>query len=553
MDEQKNNALEKAESREIDRDRNRKVKKKAKMLRKKRLEEERARQIALRNNERAERENARLIRDAEKMRLLEEQAIERREINQAEARIREEKLRAKEQLKREKHRDRQKNKEQGRSNGGWLAAVITLSIATIVLASILTATYIMPTQADTVMESAYRRNFYDAVEQVDNIDLNLSKLLATSDSGAMQTYLVNVAIQSELAENDIQSLPLKDENKYYTTKLVNQIGDYSKYLNKKLINGQTLSEEDRNVLYNLYIANRTLKESLYDTLDEMGNDFSFSTMNSGGNGNVVIKGFNELQNLSVEYPELIYDGPFSDGQNEREVKGLSGEEVSEARALEIFNALFYGRGLEDVMSRGETDGNIPCYSISGLLKGDELYAQISKKGGRLVMFAYSGSCKSVEHTEDYAIESALEFLTLAGYTDMKPVWINLSNNLYTINFAYEIQGVIIYSDLVKVRVCAETGMVIGLEATSYLYNHTERVLESPSLTKASAVKCVSSNIEVESGRLCVVPIGTSTEKLCYEFSGEYDGALYYVYIDAINGKQVEMFKVIESTEGKLLM
>ena len=35
--------------------------------------------------------------------------------------------------------------------------------------------------------------------------------------------------------------------------------------------------------------------------------------------------------------------------------------------------------------------------------------------------------------------------------------------------------------------------------------------------------------------------------------GEMNDSTYYVYIDATTGKQVEMFKVIESTEGQLLM
>ena len=68
-----------------------------------------------------------------------------------------------------------------------------------------------------------------------------------------------------------------------------------------------------------------------------------------------------------------------------------------------------------------------------------------------------------------------------------------------------------------------------------------------------SAKKVSSNIELKSCRLALVPIGTSSEKLCYEFSGEYDGSTYYIYIDAITGRQVEMFKVIESTEGTLLI
>ena len=136
---------------------------------------------------------------------------------------------------------------------------------------------------------------------------------------------------------------------------------------------------------------------------------------------------------------------------------------------------------------------------------------------------------------------------------MKAVWINLANNLYTINFAYEKDGIIVYPDLIKVRVCAETNMVIGMEAKSYYTNHTERTIEKAKLSEEVAVGYVSENIDVETARLVVVPIGQSTEKLCYEFMGTYDGTTYYVYIDAMSGKQVEMFKVIESTEGTLLM
>ena len=117
---------------------------------------------------------------------------------------------------------RQKNREQGRSYGGWLAAVISLGVATLVLASVLTFTFMMPSAGDMALESGYQKSFYDTVEQVDNIDLNLSKAIATQDTDAMQLYLVDTAINSELAENDLQQLPLQDESKYYTTKLINE-------------------------------------------------------------------------------------------------------------------------------------------------------------------------------------------------------------------------------------------------------------------------------------------------------------------------------------------
>ena len=202
---------------------------------------------------------------------------------------------------------------------------------------------------------------------------------------------------------------------------------------------------------------------------------------------------------------------------------------------------------------GEATGDIECYNVQGVVNGDNLYAQISKKGGKMIMFSYAGSCDKIVIDQEQAIENATRFMESVGIKDMKAVWINLANNVYTINFAYEQDGVIVYSDLVKVRVCAETAMVIGLESRSYYTNHTERQIGSASIGKATAKTKVSDNISVDTARLVIVPIGQKSEKLCYEFSGEYNGSTYYIYIDAVTGRQVEMFKVIESTEGTLLM
>ena len=488
-------------------------------------------------------------------RILEEKRAKREALEQKRrhrAEIKAQALAEKRARREQKSRERAKRRERNRGVGGWLAAVISLGVATLVLSSVLTFSFLMPSQGDNMLESSYRKSFFDTVEQVDNIDLNLSKALATADTGAMQKYLVDTAINSELAENDIQQLPLQDESKYYTTKLVNQIGDFAKYLNNKIISGEKLSESDLEGLVQLYRANAELKQGLSKMREEMSGDFSFSTLMEGGDGNLVINGFNQLQNLSVQYPELIYDGPFSDGLDRKEIKGLSGAEIDQKGALEIFTQIFGEYDLENVHNVGELNAQIECYNVQGEKDGDILYAEISKKGGKIVMFSFAGSCNGVNKTEEQAQDIAEQFVATLGIENMKPVWINLSNNVYTINLAYEQNGIIVYSDLVKVRVCAETGMVIGLEGTSYYTNHTQRVISNPTLTKAQAKAKVSSSLIVDGGRLVVVPIGQKSEKLCYEFVGEYDGATYYAYIDAVSGRQVEMFKVVTSTEGKLL-
>lgn len=526
-----------------------KARRKAEAAEKKRLlKEERAKRRDMIKHE-SKKDRAKRIA-LERVRLIEE----RKEEKQRKAELKKQRFLAKKERKEKRALNKQKNRENRKGFGGWLAAVISLGVSTLVLASVLTFTFLMPTESDNLLESAYRRAFYDAVEQVDNIDVNLSKTIASSDSGAMQDYLVKLAVNSELAENDLQSLPLKDESKFNTVKLVNQIGDYAKYLNKKLINGESLSLEERETLKKLYAANLTLKDSLQKTVKEMKNDFSFLSMvSSGENGNAVSEGFNELENLSVEYPELIYDGPFSDGADNREIKGLPSDKIDEKTAKEVFTEIFGDCGLKEVKNAGTSEGAIRCFNVSATVKDSELFAQISEYGGKLIGFSYAGSCGKTAYDGDYATEKGLEFLAKNGFESMRPVWINLSDNVYTINYAAYVDDVIVYPDMVKIRVCAETAEVIGMEASSYYTNHTERKIEKTAITAEQAKSKVYSEIETLTCRKAIVPVGESSEKLCYEIFGNLDGSVYFVYIDAATGKQTEMFKVIDSAEGELLV
>ena len=342
MEENKNNALEKAESiangnktndesekiptareriKEYNIQENQERKEFKKQERARIKAENRAKKARLIAHKRAERQKEKAMALRAKI-SQKEQAILRKE------QLKKERAERKEAFKNETKKQRQIRKQAQReakkekrknANGGYLVAIVSLGIATLVLASVLTFTLLMPSMNDKLLEANYQKSFYDVAKQVDNIDLNLSKVLASGDNGAVQKYLVDTAINSELAENDLQQLPLQDESKYYTTKLINQIGDYSKYLNNKLISNESLSKADMDGLNQLYKANKTLKKAFQKMTSEMNFDYSFSSMIDGGSGDLIISNFNELQNLSVQYPELIYDGPFSDGQLEREV------------------------------------------------------------------------------------------------------------------------------------------------------------------------------------------------------------------------------------------
>lgn len=437
-------------------------------------------------------------------------------------------------------------------NTGFKIAVVTLSVALAVTAGLLGYVYFMPEAVDYTLEASYRRAFNGAVTYVDNMDLYMSKILATKDRGARQKYLSEVIVNAELCENGLQELPLEDESKFYTTKLVNQVGDYSKYLNKKLIDGKEVSAEERKNYETLLTGVEDLKECLFEISADL-DSIEFVSLKKDG---IMLESLNDLQNVSSEYPELIYDGPFSDGKTDRKIKGLSGEKIDEAAAEKVLKETFLDCKINNVKATGKNGATIPCFIVTAKSELGEIFALVSEVGGKLIMVTVNyddtvGGETDTDGVFEEDVAAGYAFLEDLGITGMKAVWSTAQNGVSTVNYAYEVKGVICYSDLIKVKIANKK--VIGLEASEYYTNHTERTLPIALFDKDECAKEVFDGIEVTSVRKALVPIGSESEVLCYEYAGVYDGSVYYVYISAIDKKQVEMFKVVSGSEGDLLM
>ncbi len=455
-----------------------------------------------------------------------------------------------------KMRRRQEKRKNSNGNGGWIAAVISLSCAVLVLGGLLTLTYFTPLDEYMTTSAKEQKNFYDLVGYVDNIDVNLSKLVVSNDSSEQQKLLSEVRVQSSLATNSLGELSLQDENKYNTIKFVNQVGDFSKYLNNKLIDGQDISVKDKETLQNLYQINLELKNNLQELASNIDENFDFRSVFEGKKDNLIISKFIELESNATNYPHMIYDGAFSDGVKGKTLKALEGyKEVSKTESTELYAKYFKDYGVKDVTLNGETKGKgVECYDVSGVSEdGSVLDAQITKKGGKLLQFNYYKECSDDNYNAVSCEEIANKFLESLGFKDMKAVWMTDGNNVVTLNYASVVDGVICYPDLVKVNVCKERGVVSGLEASSYYYNHVKRDIPTVNVSLSQAKSKVSTEIEIQTSRLAIIPKGESKEVLAYEFTGEKNGDTYYVYIDAKTGVEVDIFKVVKTTEGTLLL
>ena len=113
---------------------------------------------------------------------------------------------------------------------------------------------------------------------------------------------------------------------------------------------------------------------------------------------------------------------------------------------------------------------------------------------------------------------------------MSVVWSSSSSGESVVNLAPVQDGVILYPDLVKVKVDETDNSIVGFDASHYAYNHHQRIIQSPQISLQTATASVSIP-PVGEGRLTLIPLRETQEVLAYEFECHQNGT-YYIYIDA---------------------
>lgn len=536
------------------------LKNETKKERKIRLEKERKLKLSERKKARAAKKAAILEKQKAKAAALKAEKEARAAKKAERIRLKEEKRQAKLDKKGKVKKDKVKTaisrKGDKKGYGGWLAAVISLGCATLVLAGLLTFSIFEPSKTQSGYNDQNARGFYDLVGYVDNIDVNLSKFMASNDDGVRQKLLGDVRVQSNLAVENLSSLAIKDDSKYYTTKFINQTGDYAKYLGEKLMSGKPLTEKDVLTIESIYETNRYIKESLDALTGEIDENFDFSTIYEGKDDNVVIKRFKDLESKSVEYPHMVYDGAFADEIKSGNAESLKNEkEVSESEATDMLKKYFSNLTLSEVTLTGAINDEVLSGYNFTAVDGDgvQIDAQLSKKGGKLMNFNYYKECSALNYDLEACVKIADEFLKKAGLKNMKAVWVLEDGANATINYAYEQDGVICYSDLVKISVCRERGVVNGMDAKNYYLNHKVRKLATPLIKLGDAQSRLNGSLTVQKSSLALIPQNGGSETLAYEFIAGKGDDTYYVYIDALTGAEADIFKVVETSEGTMLM
>lgn len=434
--------------------------------------------------------------------------------------------------------------------------VVAVVVVFAILVGLLTVGFVSTTNnlanVSGSLESAYQRNFYELTSNVNDIEVTLSKALISNDKEQQRKLFYKLYEQCNLTQNSLSRLPLKHESINQTTKFVNQMGGFSYYLFDKLNNGQSISEQDYASLQELYTMCVKVQQIVNEYSYQIQNNYSIlkdvNMKDSKFNST-----FTSMQETGIDYPTLIYDGPFSDSVINKEVKGLSGEEYNLEQVNNMLEELFKDYGVKRIDYKEETQGTISTYNFNMTLEnGHEYYIQVAKKGG--VIITISGYQKSVNDNLELSKceEKAEEFAKMLELENMKAVWSTKINNVAYVNLTTIVNDTIIYPEMIKVKISCDSGEIIGWDARTYAYNKQERTNTKPTKTASEAREKVSKLLTIETEKKALIPLEYNREVLCYEFKCTYNNYTYYVYINADNLKEENVLRIIDTVSGELM-
>lgn len=400
------------------------------------------------------------------------------------------------------------------------------------------------------LENSYMKSFYEMVDNVNSLEMGLSKIVATSSIDSQRELLSSIYDSCRLGVNNVNLLPINNNKLSNINKLLNTTGGFVYSLLLENYKGKSISDDDYEQINSIHNRVKEMKYDINQYMNEL--QYDYSIINDVDFDNVDNSSFSagivDSESSGSNIPSLIYDGPFSDSTLNKEIKGLSDMVYSQEQVEEMLHELFTGFSIYYI---GDSTGKFETYNFD--VKGDvDLYVSVTKQGGFLLSITAFGSGEGSKLSLEEGISLAETFASDLGIDNMYNVWYQQTGNSLYVNLAPIVNHVIYYSDLIKVKVDLSLGLVVGWEATAYATNHTSRNFTS-AITIIDAMQSINDILTIEEKNFCVIPDKYVGELSAYEFICTWDDYTYYIYIDSNSGKEVNIMRVVSTSNGNLLM
>lgn len=400
----------------------------------------------------------------------------------------------------------------------------------------------------------YNSALIDLSDYLAEIDTVLQKELYTGTAASLCSLSAECARLSGAAKECLAQLPVSADHTDGIYRYLSQVGNYSLSLAKKVSTGGELDDNDYKSLESLKEYSANLTEAIDGLQTDMDNndnwlgeirndvesieDAANSTLNAGAE---------DVAQSVDTYGELIYDGPFSDhidAQTPAYLENSSPISVETAKkiAMEVLDA-----DADDVTHNGDEQSSMPSY----LFTSGEGYCAITKSGGYCLYANIRQSANKQNITAEKAVEIAKSFAQKLYKCDFSESYYIIDEGICTVNLARSIDGVTVYSQLVKVGVSLDDGDIASVEARGFLMHHKEREIKAAAHTADEAKAQISDKLTVNSQNRVIILSDGNYEYDCYEFACTKDGQDILVYINTETLAE-EKILIIKHVEGGTL-
>lgn len=411
-----------------------------------------------------------------------------------------------------------------------------------------------------LVQDEYNKSMYLAVSYINNVEVDLAKLLVTSTPKMSAVTLADIWKQANLAKECLEQIPVGQNSMANASKYLTQVSDFSYTLMKQNISDIKLTEEEYEKLKHIYEDSSKLSSKMSDIYDDLNaGRIKWDELEKIGNeklpDNDISNSISEVGKTFQNYEGLIYDGAFSDHLLSSEPKFLSQKEISEDDAKKyIEEVILNDEKIDKIEFKGESNGRIKLYNFDVTLDSKQKRTiSITKNDCKLYLMIGDKNVKEQNISFDEAKKRGMEFLNKLGIDNMIETYYQKTENMIVINYAATQDGVILYPDLIKVKISLDDGKVYGVEAAGYIFNHTTRNNLKPSISQEKAKSILNSSIEIISSDMALIPTESNSEILTYEFKGKIDNREFLIYINANNAREEKVLLVIDNKNGVLTM
>ncbi|EJO5346202.1 germination protein YpeB [Clostridium botulinum] len=416
------------------------------------------------------------------------------------------------------------------------------------------------------LQGEYSKNLHELITSVQNIRVNLSKAPIIASREQEIITFEEIFKYASIANDKLHSLPIDQNAITNTSEFLSQVGDFSNSLAKSIVKNNNLSKEDYDNIERLKKESFQLENQLNNVVMDVNEGRvrwgevrkKVSGVLAKENPNSIKGQFNNIQKQVMQYPALIYDGPFSDNTLEITPKINSQKKINQNEAKKIAQNIIGNDKIQSMrLDTNEGKTRIGTYRFIANTKGannkkDNITCEISKHGGKLVYLIDSRVVGQPKIDMKKAINIGNDYLKNLNISNMIPTYTLTYDNVAVINYVYKQDNVIVYPDQIKLKVALDNGAVVGVEAEKYVVSHHNRdINKNIKVSEKEARKRVGEKLNVTNVRLSIIPTETNAEVLCYEFSGTYKNDKFKIFINATTGYEERILQILDTPNGEL--